>query len=148
MKLKIPLHRVSDCRGAILLEVVLALVLFAAAAAVLTSALNSSLESVQRQKRELHAANLATSLLAEIQMGARTPEAREAFALDHPFEEWTAEIISSTAETSIGEGSALNRVEVVVRHKNSSTVYRLGQNLNLARMENLPSSGRVDLSLP
>ena len=50
--------------AAVLLEVVLALVLFVAAAAVIASAINASLESVERQKLNLHAANLAVTVLS------------------------------------------------------------------------------------
>jgi type II secretory pathway pseudopilin PulG len=135
-------------RGAILLEVVLALALFVAAAAVLTTALNSSLDSVQKQRRNLHASNLALSLLAELQMGARSPLSREAFALEAPFENWTAEIIATPAETEIGETNTLTRVEVVVRDRDSSMTYRVGQLLNLGRVDQVKPSTQLDSTAP
>jgi hypothetical protein len=103
-----------------------------AAAAVLSSAISASLDSVERQKRNLHASNLALSILAEIQMGARTPDAVGEMLFDPPFQDWTAQVTTGSTETEAGESSGLSRVEVVVRHKLSSTVFRAAQVMNLS----------------
>src|SRR5262245_31242805 len=60
--------------GAVLLEVVLSLLLFVAAVAVVSSALNSSMESIHRQRSRMHAANLAATIHAEIDMGLRATD--------------------------------------------------------------------------
>jgi Tfp pilus assembly protein PilV len=127
------LKRAFEQRGLILLEVVLALVLFAGAAVILSSALTSSIESAERQKRDLHATNLALSLLGELQIGAR-PASLSSFPFEPPFEKWTGEIIAGVMESETGEGSGLSQVEVVVRHTEFATVCRLGQVLKLPQV--------------
>jgi type II secretory pathway pseudopilin PulG len=128
-----------------LLEVLLALALFVAAAAVITSALNVSVESVGRQKLHTHAANLATSVLAELQLGIRTPTSGGAQAFEPPFEDWTWEIVTTGAETETGDASGLALVEVVVRHKGSSVVHRLGQTL---RLDHVGTTNRSVIATP
>ena len=54
-----------------LLEVVLALVLFVGAATVLTSGLSSSLDSVERLRLNAHAADYAVSVLSECSWESR-----------------------------------------------------------------------------
>jgi type II secretory pathway pseudopilin PulG len=121
----------SAIGGMILLEVILALVLFVAAAAVLTATMNSSLASVERQKLSLHAENLASSVLAEMQLGARSIESGGLIAFDPPFDDWTGQVVATPTESESGEGSELSLVEVVVRNKSSPIVRRQSQWLNL-----------------
>lgn len=120
-------------RGVVLMEVVVALVLFVAAAAILGTALSSSLDSVDRQRRELHASNLALSLLAELQLGARNTEGGGNIIFEPPFEQWTGEVVTKPVSTEGGEASSLTQVEVVIRHKQSATVARMAQVLDLSR---------------
>ncbi len=125
--------------GAALLEVLIALALFVAAAAVVTGALNSSLESLERQKLGTHAVNLATSVMAEIQLGIRVPSGEGRRPFDAPFQDWTWEAsllpventISGTSATSATAGST--RVEVVVRHRTAPVVQRLAQVIRIGR---------------
>jgi hypothetical protein len=125
--------------GAALLEVLIALALFVAAAAVVTGALNSSLESLERQKLGTHAVDLATSVMAEIQLGIRVPGGEGRRPFDAPFQDWTweaslltvEETASPTAITGATGGST--RVEVVVRHKTAPVVQRLAQVIRIGR---------------
>lgn len=114
-------------RGTALLEVLLALALFVVTAAIVTSGMSASTDNLDRQRRNTHAANLAASVLAEIQLGIRsTAEAGEQ-AFTAPFEQWTAELVVTPTETEAGEASGLLRVEVIIRHKDSMLVRRLAQ---------------------
>jgi type II secretory pathway pseudopilin PulG len=131
--------------GVALLEVLLALALFVSAAAIITSALNASVASVERQKLHTHAANLATSVLAELQLGIRTPSGGAAQAFEPPFEDWTWELITTPAETEAGDASGLSLVEVVVRHKSSSVVHRLGETL---RLDSTGTTNRTQVAPP
>jgi hypothetical protein len=115
------------CRGAALMEVLLALALFVAAAAVVTSALSASMDSLDRQRMGVHALDLATSTLAEMQMGVRPVTAESPQALAAPFQDWTREVLVSPLEAEGGEVPALVRVEVVVRHATAPIVQRLAQ---------------------
>ena len=118
-------------QGAVLLEVVLALALFVGVAAVIGAALNSSLDGVQRQKLNLHAANLAASVLAELEMGARSVESIGPENFPAPFEHWTWQLVLSQTEDETGERSSLTRAEVIVRHDDPPVVHRLAQMLQL-----------------
>jgi len=118
-------------RGAVLLEVILALVLFVAAAAVISSALNASLDGVERQKLKTHAVNLALSVLSELQMGLRTTESTGPEPFESPFENWTWQLALTPQEDEVGETSGLTQVEVIIRHDEPALVYRLAQVLKL-----------------
>ena len=118
-------------RGAVLLEVLLALVLFVAAAAIITASLNASLEGLDRLKLNTHAGNLAGTVLAELQLGIRAADVSGEQAFEKPFEEWTCELARAAAETESGEASGLTQVEVIIRRKNPDLVYRQAQLLKL-----------------
>lgn len=123
-------------RGAALLEVLIALALFVAAAAVVTGALNSSLESLERQKLGTHAVDLATSVMAEIQLGVRGPGGEGRRPFDAPFQDWTWEVSLlpvENATSATGPTAGSTRVEVVVRHKTAPVVQRLAQVIRIGR---------------
>jgi type II secretory pathway pseudopilin PulG len=114
--------------GAILLEVILALVLFAAAAAVISGALNASVASLERVRASTHAQDLAVSILSQVQMGAipAVPAGPEPF--DAPFSGWTWELqLAPLGQAVRGEAQPLQRVEVIIRQVNGPTVRRLVQ---------------------
>ncbi len=135
-------HRVAN--GAVLLEVVLALVLFVGTVAIVTSAMNSALSGVERQKLNLHASNLAVSVLSELQMGALSIPAGGPDAFAPPFENWTWQLALTPAETETGDSSGLTRVEVVIRHKEESVVQRLAQVLKLDRPKPTPAPAEAN----
>ena len=114
-----------------LLEVLLALVLFVAAAAIITASMNASMEGLERLKLNTHAGNLAASVLAELQLGIRVADANGEQMFEKPFEEWTWELTRTSAETESGEASGLTQIEVIIRRKNPDLVYRLAQLLKL-----------------
>lgn len=126
-------HRDFARRGAALLEVLIALALFVAAAAVVTGALNSSLESLERQKLGTHAVNLASSVMAEIQLGIRVPGGEGRRPFDAPFQDWTWEASLLPVENATGTTTGSMRVEVVVRHKTAPVVQRLAQVIRIGR---------------
>ena len=110
-----------------LLEVVLSLLLFVAAVAVVSSALNASMETMQRQRFSMHAANLAATMHAEIDMGLRGTDAGGPEPFEKPFEGWTWQIAQRMPGEAGSEGGGLASVEVIVRNTNSPAVYRLAQ---------------------
>jgi type II secretory pathway pseudopilin PulG len=123
-------------RGAALLEVLIALALFVAAAAVVTGALNSSLESLERQKLGTHAVNLASSVMAEIQLGIRVPGGEGRRPFEAPFQDWTWEASLLPVENATGAAGTTagsTRVEVVVRHMTAPVVQRLAQVIRIGR---------------
>lgn len=117
----------TGARGTALLEVVLALALFVAAAAIVTSGMNASAESLQRQRLNTHALNLACTVMAEVQLGIRSVAAGGEQGFEPPFEDWTWQVSASPTETEAGDAGGSLRVEVIIRNKNSSIVRRLAQ---------------------
>jgi hypothetical protein len=121
--------------GAVLLEVILALVLFVAAAAIVTAGINASLDSVERQHRRAHAADLAITVMSELQMGLRSASLSGPTDFEPPFDEWTWEAQLSASEVGGGEAPALTSVEVIIRHKQSPVVHRLAQTIRMAQSQ-------------
>jgi hypothetical protein len=107
------------------------LALFAAAAAVATTALNASMQSLERQKLSSQAMNLAASVMAEIQLGIRPAAADSPRPLEAPLQDWIWEATMTPTETSTGEATGLSRVEVVIRNQKSTVVQRLSQIVRL-----------------
>ena len=127
---------------------VLALLLFVAAVAVVSSALNSSMASVERQRFGVQAANLAATVHAELDLGLRTTESLGPEPFEKPFDQWTWQLIpAATVEQNAGgDASALSAIEVVIRNTNSVGVYRLAQTHKTVKtvITNAPSaSGEV-----
>jgi hypothetical protein len=109
--------------GAVLFEVVLALVLFAAAAAIIGGGFKAAIESLDRQRLQAHAADLAVSIMSELQMGLRSLADPGPQEFDEPFAEWTWEITSTT----IGEtdADAPTQVEIIIRREEPPITLRL-----------------------
>src|SRR5258708_5437317 len=77
--------------GAVLLEVILALALFVAAAAILSSGLSSSLDAVERLRFNTHAADFAVTVLSELQLGTKTLSTMGPQAFNKPDDDWSWE---------------------------------------------------------
>lgn len=111
-----------------MLEVVLALLLFVAAVAVVSGALNSSMASLERQRFGVQAANLAATVHAELDLGLRTTESLGPENFEKPFDQWTWQLIPGAADDqSSGAVGNLAAIEVVIRNTNSPGAYRLAQ---------------------
>ncbi len=129
-------------RASVLLEVLLALILFAAAAAIVTTSFNSSMTSLERQKLGLQALNLAASVLAEVQLGILPANSDSSRPFEPPFADWTWESVTTPTDDAGGTPTDLTRIEVIVRHQKSPTVQRLAQvvHLQLETTTNSPSA--------
>jgi len=111
-------------QGAVLLEVLVALALFVAAAAIVTGGLNRSVESVERLRLNTHAANLTISVLSELQMGIKSMAVNGPQLFEAPFEKWSWEVVALPVEP---DKAKFEKVEVVIRHTEAPLVHRLGQ---------------------
>ncbi len=110
-----------------MLEVVLALVLFMVAVAIITASMSAAGDSLTRMRLNTHAVNLATSVLSELKMGIRSAEGNNRGEFDPPFENWTWELQTETVPGEVGDTNQLMRVEVIVRHSEEAVVQRLTQ---------------------
>ena len=152
--------------GSVLLEVVLAIVLFAAAAAVVGMGLKASIDGAQRLRLSTHAGNLAVTVISELQMGLRSLADTGPEAFGPPFEGWVWEVEAlpwgqGEAESTLAtSGATLMRVEVTVRYEPEGFVHRLAQVIDVAAARsgeaglpevagvNAARSGRRALRLP
>lgn len=119
--------RLRAGRGLVLVEVVLAVTLFFCGALVVLTGLSASLQTAIRVRTEADAADLAVTLLSEIQMGLLPlvddgPNEYEEEELAH----WTWEIVTSDVETRT-EAPPLVRVEILIRNAREDCTYRLVQ---------------------
>jgi hypothetical protein len=137
-------------RGAVLLEVVLALLLFVATVAVVSSAMNASVSSLERQRFGVQAANLAATVHAELDLGLRTTDALGPEPFEMPFQDWTWQLIPTGSEDrTTGEASGLSATEVVIRNTNSPGAYRLAQTHKIVKAvvsTNSPSASGSEVS--
>ena len=130
--------RNSARAGSVLLEVVLAIVLFAAAAAVVGMGLKASIDGAQRLRLSTHAGNLAVTVISDLQMGLRSLADTGPEAFGPPFEGWVWEVEAlpwgqSQAENTLATSAAtLMRVEVTVRYEPEGFVHRLAQVIDVA----------------
>lgn len=125
-------------RGAVLLEVILALTLFVFAAGIISSSLQTAVSRTLRLHDQTHALDLAASVIAEIEMGARPAQAAGPEHFEAPFEAWTWQIEAAAASFGPGDSAPLQRVTVIVRNDAGTTTQRLSE---LVSGEVLPAVG-------
>jgi len=130
-----PLRGEGEEKAAVLLEVILALVLIAGAAAVIGGGLSASIDRVDRLKLNAHAMDLAVSVMSELQMGTKMLSADGPEAFEAPFEGWTWEVVSEVADEKVRDTGRTKKVEVIVRHEDPPVVHRVCQVIRLPETE-------------
>jgi Tfp pilus assembly protein PilV len=113
--------------GSVLLEVILALVLFVAAATIITAGMNASVAAVERLRRDSHTLDLALSVMAELQMNARPLESAGPEPFEAPFDDWMWRVDVSALESASVEADALKKVEVTVWHTTENSNQRIAE---------------------
>lgn len=122
--------------GAVLLEVVLALVLIAGAAAVIGAGLSASIDRVERLKLNAHAADLAVSVMSELQIGSKVVSEEGPEPFEAPFEAWTWEAQAEvTTDQKLRDTGRTKKVEVIIRHDDPPVVHRLCQVIRFPEKE-------------
>lgn len=120
-------------RGVVLLEVVLSLSLFFGAAVVVLVGLHSSVITARNLALEARAADLAVSVLSELQMGQLALEEAgpEEFGEERPYlADWTWQVVVedvSEDRLSAENLPAMKRVDVVIANTRRGFTYRLVQ---------------------
>lgn len=104
-----------------LLEVVLALTLFVAAAAIVGSALQAVIDGEDRLRLGVHADNLAATVVAELEAGLRSPSVLGPAPFEAPFTNWTWQILPPAGDAPGAPH------EIIVRHTDPELVRRLAQ---------------------
>ena len=114
--------------GAVLFEVVLALVLFTFSVTIISSSFSASMRSVDRMRMELDEANLAISTLAEIELGLKPMESAPPTEFEPPFEKWSWQVEVTEPSEDLDMGGGLSLVEVIIQSE------EFGRETRLARM--------------
>jgi len=128
--------------GVALLEVVLALALFFGVAVAILGGLNTCVRLVRQVRLEAAAADLAVTLLSEIEMGVVPPTDAGPNAYEEPLQDWTWEVVAMPVEGPLA-AMEVGRIEVVIRNTPEGYVYRLYQLLPSGKEETgtTPASG-------
>lgn len=118
--------------AAALLEVILALSLFVAAAAVIMSSLSTSLAVAKDVRLAGIADDLTISLLSQMQLGMISMDDSGPQPCEEPLEEWTWQVVNTQppagATTVVGAPALpIRRIELVLRHPESGYVARTTQ---------------------
>ena len=109
-----------------LLEVIFALSLFAAAAAVIAGSFSACARSVGRLRIQAVADNLAVTLLSEMQLGFVPPVDDGPTDYPEPYKDWSWEIVTSDVDDVIdAEGPVMMRIEIIIRHAGGECTRRL-----------------------
>lgn len=112
--------------AAVLLECILGLALFAVTAAIVTTGINSSVNSVERLRNSTHAGNLAATVISEIKLGALPSVVAEPEPFAEPFTNWTYQVQSVSAD-NLESVSTLQTIEVIIRNTNNAYEFRFGE---------------------
>jgi len=107
-----------------LLEVVCALALFFGVAVVVLGGLSTCVRTVCQVREEAQAADLAVTLLSELQMGLLPVASAGPTAFEDPDADWTWEVAALPVDTPV-EGVELARVEIIIRNILDGYTYRL-----------------------
>lgn len=113
--------------GSVLLEVVLAIVLFAAAAAIVGLGLKAAMDGTERLRMNTHAGNLAMTVISELQMGLRSLADTGPEAFGPRYEGWVWELAATPWVQTEALRENLTHVEVIVRHEPTEFVHRFAQ---------------------
>ena len=140
--MQIELH--NRFRGSVLLEVVLAIVLFAAAAAIIGAGLKAAIDGAERLRLNTHAANLAVTVLSELQMGTRSLADAGPEAFGPPFEGWVWEIAAVPWGDEENRAAPMTSVEVIVRYEPMEFTHRLAQVIQVGQI----TTNRVTAETP
>ena len=117
-------------RGVALLEVVLALAVFFGVSIAVLGGLSLSLRSARQIREESQAADLAVTMLSEVQMGVYPPVDAGPTPFEDPDADWSWQIVTMPLE-SVLPGAELMQVTIIIRNTVDGYTYRLYQLLPL-----------------
>lgn len=107
-----------------LLEVIFATTLFVTTAAIVMLGTSRSLRAARNLQRDSQAADLAVTLLSEIQMGLVPPTDAGPEAYGELLEGWTWQVVASPVAEQLEETDIV-RVEIIITHTMDGYTYHL-----------------------
>ena len=127
-------RRNKGCRsarssGVALLEVVLAITIFALTALFVLAGLSSSMDAVGRARIEADAEDAAATVLSRLRMGAFPLQSAPPTPIhEEYFPGWTYELVVTGLEET-QDWPTLKRVEVILRNEELSFTHRIHQRM-------------------
>jgi len=124
----VPAGRGARRRATVLLEVVIALALFFGAAVVVLVGLHSGVVAARKLRLEARAADLAVTLLSELQMGQLAVEDAGPEAYDEEaLADWTWQVVTGDVEDTwdLEDIPPMKRVEILIACPRRAFTYRL-----------------------
>ena len=106
------------------MEVVLALALFFGVAVVILGGLNTCMRAVRQVRLEATAADLAVTLLSEIELGVVPATDSGPKVYEEPLQDWTWEVVEMPVEGSLAT-MEVSRVEIIIRNTVEGYSHRL-----------------------
>jgi hypothetical protein len=97
--------------------------------------LSASIDRVERLKLNAHAADLAISVMSELQMGSKVLSEEGAEVFEAPFENWTWEAQAEVTDEKVRDTGRTKKIEVIIRHEDPAVVYRLCQVIRFPETE-------------
>lgn len=111
-------------RGAVLLEVVLAMSLFFMTATFVMNGLNGSMGAVSTAKLEADAADLAVTVLSEVQLGLIPLNSDGPVAIDlKGYEGWAWQLVVEDSQNTT-DLPELKQIAIVIRHDDEDFTHR------------------------
>jgi type II secretory pathway pseudopilin PulG len=109
----------------VLLEVIFAIALLAAACGSIVGGLTACIRANRELWLESRAADLAVSLLSEIQMGLTAPVDEGPTDYLTPLEDWSWQVVTADLNPQTVAGAAMTQVQVTVTYKPEGYSYTL-----------------------
>jgi type II secretory pathway pseudopilin PulG len=123
-----------------LLEVVLALAVFFGVAVSILGGLSVCLKSARQVREEAQAADLAVTVLSEVQMGVLTIADAGPTPFEDPFADWTWQTVVTPVESTV-TGLEMTQTEIIVKNALDGFTYRLYQLLPGEEEMLVPATG-------
>ena len=110
--------------GAVLLEVIFSLTLFAATAAVVIGGLNSCIQGANDLRTGSQAADMAVTLMSEIQMGLVPPTDSGPTDYPAPDDDWTWQIVTAAMDP-VAPAPPQKQITITITNKTAAYSYSL-----------------------
>jgi hypothetical protein len=138
--------RLQSRRGAILLEVIFSIALLAGACAAIIGGFNACAQANRDLWMESKAADLAVTMLTEMQMGVVPPEDDGPTDYADPLADWCWQVVTADLPPQTLDGPTMRQVQIVVTYKPDSYSYTLMELVNVpgATVTGTPSATGSD----
>ena len=112
-------------RGAILLEVIFSIAILAAAGATILGGFTACIRAARDLRMESQAADLAVTLLSEMQMGVVAPVDEGPTDYLEPLQDWSWQVATMGLDPQTESGATMTQVQLTVTYKPEAYSYTM-----------------------